>query len=190
MGEEKLAVYREYIQKELSEKRYLHSLNTAKIALGLYQNLPDSLKDESMPFRLESAALLHDVTKELSVEKHRAMLFEAGEPGATALPGPVLHAYSGAIAIAARFQISDSGILHAVKYHTTGCGQMPLLSRLVFAADFIESAPADQTSDLQKLPLHEICLKKLASTFLYLMHEKRPVQDDSLQFYNTLVTSG
>ena len=64
-SEETLAALRNDVKKRMSEKRYNHTLEVEKMAHRIAElYAPDRVG------LVRAAALLHDITKELSVEQH------------------------------------------------------------------------------------------------------------------------
>lgn len=134
--EEMLSVLREAVRGYQTEKRYRHTLAVEREAEALGKIfLPDDVN------RLRAAALLHDITKILDVEKQLKICIEfdimiRGED--TAAP-KLFHAKTGA-AVAKRDFSSyvDADILSAVYYHTTGRSGMSIFEMLIYLADYIE----------------------------------------------------
>ncbi|MBQ2729602.1 MAG: bis(5'-nucleosyl)-tetraphosphatase (symmetrical) YqeK [Clostridia bacterium] len=134
--EEMLLVLREAVRGYQTEKRYRHTLAVEREAEALGKIfLPDDVN------RLRAAALLHDITKILDVEKQLKICSEfdimiRGED--TAAP-KLFHAKTGA-AVAKRDFSSyvDADILSAVYYHTTGRSGMSIFEMLIYLADYIE----------------------------------------------------
>ena len=105
----------------------------------------------------ERAAILHDVTKGLSIEEQLRLCAEYGIiPGIGADDRParqskppmspeefadrypsVLHAFSGAAVAWGEFGVSPE-VRDAIMWHTTGRENMTLLEKLIWLADYIE----------------------------------------------------
>ena len=87
----------------------------------------------------ENAAILHDITKKLSMKeqlhicKKRGTIIPCFEPKYEAM----LHAFSGADAAALEFGISPE-VESAIRWHTTGRADMSLLEKIIWLADYIE----------------------------------------------------
>ena len=123
----------------LSEKRMQHTLAVEKAALAIGRLFFDEESDELMLIR--AAALLHDVTKELTDEEQLAIL---AEHSVIPLPEdlasiPTIHALTGALIIPERFpELADERLIDAVRYHTTGREGMSLIEKVIFLADYID----------------------------------------------------
>ena len=122
------------IKKVLEEKRFQHTLGVAYTASNLafvYDY------DEKKAF---VAGLLHDCAKCLSHEK-RLSVCKKNHLDITEVEkeNPVLlHAKVGAFFAKEKYEISDTDILDAICYHTTGRQGMGLLEKIIYVADFIE----------------------------------------------------
>ncbi|MBO7297715.1 MAG: nicotinate (nicotinamide) nucleotide adenylyltransferase [Clostridia bacterium] len=113
------------------QSRRLHSVRVAKIAakraveLGL---------DEKKAI---TAALFHDCAKNIELTSPLLSGFalprEWGE-----VPQSVVHQFSGAYLAEHAFGVTDSDVLNAVRYHTSGRENMSELEKLIFLADMVE----------------------------------------------------
>lgn len=140
-------IYREIAESEIeglrlrvsatmSEKRYQHTLAVEEMAARL-----SDLYCPEKKSKIRAAALLHDITKELSVSEQVAICKEYGVPFTDEdLGAPkVFHARTAAILIPMRFpEFSDIEIINAVRYHTTGCASMTLCEKIIYLADYID----------------------------------------------------
>lgn len=134
MADKKLiGQYKNYLKENLSKKRYIHSVNVANAAARLAERYGANKEKAYL------AGLLHDVCKEMPLQKQLELVMMSPldvceiETKTTAL----FHAIAGAEFIQIKFQIKDFEIIHAIRYHTVGCKDMPLLSQIVYLADLI-----------------------------------------------------
>lgn len=124
------------VKNAMSENRYIHSLNVSKLCLEI-----SKIDARIDPYKACIAGLFHDITKEM--KQFNASL----KPALDKKYGPrfdsrqvdeiFLHQFSAPIYLKEK-GIDDSEILRGIRYHTSGCGKMSLLGKLVFAADKIE----------------------------------------------------
>lgn len=128
---------RQWVQSNLSEKRYLHTLAVEREVRVLAKIfLPE--KEE----KLALAAVLHDITKENAVSAHLDFCKTVGielPDGIKKMP-KLYHAITGAHYARVLFGdiIIDDEIFSAIYYHTTGRRGMTLPEILLYLADYIE----------------------------------------------------
>ena len=119
----------------LGQKRFSHTLGVeqAAIRLGLYL-CPEDVSE------LRCAAILHDVTKELSPEEQSAILSSAGITDPDDLTCvSVHHSLTAPYVIKREFpQYATERVLSAVYKHTTGDSAMSVFDMIIFIADYIE----------------------------------------------------
>lgn len=124
-----------YLEKHLSEKRFIHSVNVANEALRLaYHNGCDL-------DRAYTAGLLHDICKELPNDEQLSLALRSSfEVTDIELAAPkTYHGIAAAVLLEESFGITDKEILSAIRYHTVGKGEMTLLEKIVFMADLISA---------------------------------------------------
>lgn len=123
---------------EISEKRTRHILAVEYMAvrLGLIY-APEKLHI------LRAAALLHDVTKEYSTEKHIEICKRYGhEVTLSEILSPKLfHAVTAAYLIGDEYpEFNDPEVVSAVRWHTTGKAGMSICEKIVYLADYIDES--------------------------------------------------
>ena len=137
-GEELLAALRETVADELSPKRFRHTVAVEEMAARLA-----ALYCPEQTAMLRAAALLHDLTKEWSVERHLEFCKTHGIPisAQDRIAHKTLHARTAAALIPERFpQCNDPDLLSAVRWHTTGRAGMTLTEKLLYLADYIDAS--------------------------------------------------
>ncbi len=126
---------------KVSEKRYTHILGTEKASL----KLAEIHHPEIDKYAVSAAALLHDLTKEYSVDEHLQVAKKHGvilEEKYLSTP-KLLHANTASIICRYELGLSDE-ICDAVYYHTTGRKEMSPLEEIVYFADYIEENRVDE----------------------------------------------
>jgi len=122
-----------YLRANLSQKRFAHTLNVASEAIRLAKSCG---ADGALAYL---AGLLHDLCKELPHEEQFALL--AGRPEredeAFCASPKVWHGFAAAVLAERRFGVKNVDVLNAVRYHTTGRGEMSRLEEIVYLADLI-----------------------------------------------------
>jgi len=122
----------------LGGKRLLHTLNVGLLAASLAQ-IHGGDCDKALV-----AGALHDCAKEMDIEVQREYAkYVAGD---TFVDKKLLHSPAGAYVAKTIFGQTDSEILDAITYHTTGRGDMTLTDKLVYLSDKIE--PSRTYTDL------------------------------------------
>ncbi len=135
-----LCDYSRILFAEISEKRLLHSLNTAILAVRY------AIRFGEDPDKAAIAGLLHDCAKELPENE---MLEMAGEEGREYPIIEMLHAPAGAQYVQTRYNIREDDIIKAIGYHTTGREHMTGIDKIVYLADKLE--PARKFDDLLEI---------------------------------------
>jgi len=138
--EKGLAELREKIKNspEISEKRRVHTLAVEDMAI----RLGNLYCPEKLPV-LRAAALLHDITKEYSTEKHIEICKAHGHtPERDELYAPkTFHARTAAYLIPSLYpEFADPEVISAVRWHTTGREGMTLTEKLIYLADYIDES--------------------------------------------------
>ncbi|MBQ4325208.1 MAG: bis(5'-nucleosyl)-tetraphosphatase (symmetrical) YqeK [Clostridia bacterium] len=146
--QQQIAALRDEVSARLGDKRLAHTLRVAEEAkrlAELYLPIDTDL--------VEVAALLHDVTKELSDGEQYALCRAFGIDTAEAEGSPqILHAWTGAGVTRRDFpEFAHPAVMQAVYRHTTGTPDMTLMDEIIFVADYIEPGK-----------LHEDCVRTRA----------------------------
>lgn len=128
------------LKESLSEERYNHTLGTADCALKLAKKYG---LDEKKAYL---AGLLHDCAKcksndeLLKIMKQELKNIDEGE----LQNYKTLHAPVGEYFARTMYNIDDSEILNAIRYHTIGRVNMSLFEKIIFLADKIEENTRDE----------------------------------------------
>ena len=124
------------IKGRMSARRFEHTLGVEQMA--------DRISAIYCPEKrqmLRAAALLHDVTKELSVEEQITIFERYGEPLDNCFidSPPLMHAITAALIIPTEFEnLATDELVEAVRYHTTGRAGMSLSEKIIYLSDYIE----------------------------------------------------
>ena len=123
----------DFISRNLSKKRFLHTLSVEKEVENLCRLF--SVKD---PESLRLAALLHDATKEWTLEEQTEFLSARGLLSEEdRISSAVLHGISASILAAEKGFLKKDRVL-PIRYHTTGKKDMTVEEKILFFADYIE----------------------------------------------------
>ena len=136
ISEEALDELRERVRPYMNEKRYRHTLGVERECEKLGKLLlPDKVN------KLRAAALLHDITKMLSLEKQLKLctLFDIIYRKGDIMSPKLFHAKTASELIKRDFpEYADDEIVSAVRWHTTGRRGMTTFESIVYLADYIE----------------------------------------------------
>ena len=176
------------LSKILSEKRYVHSLGVADEAKKLACKYG---VDEN---RAYLAGLVHDCAKEVPPQDMEGILktkYGVSVDSMSKLTPKILHGVLGACEAQSKFGIYDPEILDAVKYHTTGKGNMSMLAKIVYIADYIEpNRDFDGVDELRRLAytnIDEAIIKGIDDTIADLIKRGLLLHPDTIHARNDLV---
>ena len=130
-----------WLSKNLSEKRYNHSLGCAQTAKKLAHLFN---QDEDKAYL---AGLVHDCAKNFSEDKLINIVRNEVKEGflESELKNPkTYHAIAGSYIIQKEFEIFDPEIISGVRNHTIGKLNMSLFDKIIFLADKIEPNSRDE----------------------------------------------
>lgn len=158
-----------YIEKNLTEKRKIHTYAVRDTALELAE------KYECDKEKAELAALCHDMYRGMKDQLLNIYVRELGLPERYMNNPNLAHGKIAAIMIKREYGITDQEIIDAVAYHTTGRAGMSKLEKIIYLADAIEpNREYPGVSELRKLAFEDLdkaVLKALQNTIDYI--EKR-----------------
>ena len=120
----------------MSPKRYRHTLGVEKCAVELAK----LLKIENLG-ELSAAALLHDVSKELSPEEEKALINNISDSitDDELNTQPAYHSFTAPLIIMRDFpELAKETVLGAIRNHTLGAPDMSIFDEIIFVADYIE----------------------------------------------------
>ena len=136
ISEDMLSTLRDSIATRMSEKRLNHPLGVEDMAARIARiYCPEK---ENI---LRAAALLHDITKELTPDEQKAIATNHGyqmSPDMTEAPS-TQHAFTASLIIGEHYpNFADEEIVKAVRYHTTGRADMSLSEKIIYLSDYID----------------------------------------------------
>jgi predicted HD superfamily hydrolase involved in NAD metabolism len=92
-------------------------------------------------FKLEVAALLHDITKYYTKEENIQVIKDNFEHSEEILEGYnefIYHGFSARVVASTKYHISDTDILDSIMNHTIGKPNMTIYEKIIFIADYTE----------------------------------------------------
>jgi nicotinate-nucleotide adenylyltransferase len=201
-SEEMIIELRENVRRSMSDFRFTHTAEVEKMAYRIARIYsPDNIDV------LRVAALLHDITKEFTVEQHVNMLQKYGENVSKLdrLSYKTLHARTAPYAIKEKYpEFACDEVLMAVRYHTTGRANMSLGEKIIFLADYIDMSrkfddcvylrnyfwdtdPESMTESERMEHLDKTLMLAFDMTIKALVDENSPISTESVEARNYLV---
>lgn len=168
----------------LSPSRLLHSEEVAKTAVSL------AAKYGADEQKALVAGLLHDIMKETERAEQLKVLEKFGILlSKTEFSNPKLwHAITGAAYVEHVLGVEDREVLNAIRYHTSGRGDMSRLEQVIFTADFIsadrEYPGVKEMRRRAKNSLEDAMLEGISFTVSELMDKREPVAACTVDAYN------
>ena len=179
------------VDARLSGKRLAHVHSVADYAAELARIYGAN------EFDARVAGLLHDWDKLLTDDEFPARLEELGieQPAQIEYLYPVLHSYTGAVAVKREFPEISDDITSAIHNHTLGAVEMSDLDMVIFIADMIEplrkSKGRPDVKEMRKMvgnvSLEELYFKGYAATMRSLVDRKRFIHPIAFDIWNGLV---
>jgi predicted HD superfamily hydrolase involved in NAD metabolism len=185
-----LETARSYAQDRLSQGRFRHCEETAALSYVLCGRF--GLDPEAGAL----AGLLHDVAREAAPDRIRQTAIEDGEGLADwEREYPlVLHGRAAAVQVRRDLGLEDPEVLAALRDHVTGRPSMGPLSRVVFAADFLEPTRGfleeGKRCGILLKDLDAMVLAVLLGTFQFLERKALPIAEPSRGLYQELTGHG
>ncbi len=202
ISEEQLTMLRADISQRLSEKRLAHTIGVEEMAARMGRiYCPEKVG------LLRAAALLHDITKELSSREH-ALIFEKYglSMSEELISSPKTHhSMTAALEIPRLYpSLSSKELIDAVRYHTTGRAQMSLPEKIIYLADYIDMTrtfddcialremfwgadPEGMTECEREEHLDRVLLASFDMTVKDLLENKRVISRDTVDARNDLI---
>lgn len=172
--------YAEFIKKSLPEKRLKHTANVILTALCKAKEL--GLDKQKVIL----SAMLHDCAKYIDYKRVKGFVLPKG------VPAPVVHSYLGEYIARNVLGVTDSDVLDAICYHTSGKPNMSTLAKLIFVADMIEEGRdylgVEKLRELYYQGDFENCfIECLKEEVLHLLNKKEYVYKLTLDAYDYYV---
>ncbi len=203
-NESQINSLREHIRGKMSDFRFAHTSGVEKMAVRLGEIYCPDQTDV-----LRVAALLHDVTKELSISEHTEIYRRHSlEPSKEELSAPTtLHSVTAALIIPEKYpEFASDEVISAVKYHTVGRAEMTLTEKLIFLADYIDETrkyddcvalrkeffdaePEKMTENEKNIHLDRVILHAFDLTVADIIKNKRVLSPETVSARNSIICS-
>ena len=179
--------YEQEVKRHLTERRFYHSQCVAQEAAELARRYGADVEKARL------CGILHDIMKDTPPEEQLKILEDSGIilTKTQRHNRKLWHAMAGEAYLRTRLGIEDEEILGAVRCHTSGKGDMTLLEKVLFVADYI-SADRDYpgVGELRKTArrsLEEAMVEGIRFTVEELMGQNLPVAAESIHAYNDAI---
>jgi predicted HD superfamily hydrolase involved in NAD metabolism len=174
------------VKVQLTDHRYQHTLGVMVTAVTLAKQYG---ADEQ---KAETAAIFHDYAKFRSKDEMKEIIVAQGYPEELlTFNAELWHAPAGAYLVEKEAGITDSEILTAIRYHTSGRAGMTLLEKVIYLADYIEPGRhflgVDEVRVIAKENLDKALIKAVQNTILFLLKRNQSVYPDTFYTYNDLI---
>ena len=200
--EEMLRELRGRVTENMSQKRATHTLEIEKMAAKLCALFCPEKTD-----KMRAAALLHDITKEYSLDEHLMVCekYRLDVSERDLFSPKTFHARTAAAIIPDTYpEFADGEIISAVRYHTTGREGMTLTEKIIYLADYIDMSRTFEDcvrlreyffdAEPEKMGREEL-LRHLDSTLILsydmtvsgLMFDGLPISEETFRSRNELV---
>lgn len=175
---------RKELEKELKPERFDHTLGVAYTASSM------AIVHGADIQKALIAGLLHDCAKSMSHEE-QIKVCEKNKIDITPIERSnhsLLHAKVGVYLARTKYDIYDTEILDAIRWHTTGREDMALLEKIVYIADFIEPnrKPLEGMDEIRLEAFRDIdrCLAHiLHDSVVYLKTIGKEIDDTTMNAY-------
>lgn len=172
------------LKKELDESRFRHTEGVMYTAAAM------AMAHGVDMHIAQTAGLLHDCAKCIPNKKKLEMCRKNQIPmSGFEVENPfLLHAKLGAFLAKTKYHVSDSEILRAIAWHTTGKPDMTKLEQIVYIADYIEPGrdKAPNLKEIRKLAftdLDECMYWILKDTIEYLKSNPKSMDETTEKAY-------
>lgn len=177
----------EKIQSVMSDRRFQHVLGVEKTAIALAEQYGCDVKKASI------AALLHDYAKEMSDQVFYDLIAKYGlDKELLNWNNNIWHGVVGAYKIVEDFALTDGEVIQAIQRHTVGAGQMTLLDKVLYVADYIEPnrdfPGVTEARRLADKSLDQAVAFATAQTIEFLARKRLPIYPQTIETYNAYIS--
>lgn len=178
------------LKQSLKPNRYIHSINTMKVAISLAERYGENTDNAAV------AGLLHDCAKNLkddeTIKYCQANGIELNEIEQKQIF--LMHGAVGAIIAKEKYRVEDEIILNAIRYHTTGYVKMDMMDKIIFLADYIEPGRTHCEVDSARSWAYEDIDKALICAFdsviKYVINQNGLIHPFTIEARNSILISG
>lgn len=170
----------------MSEKRFKHVLGVEKTAIELAERYGYDTEKAGL------AGLIHDYAKELSDQEFLDLIDKYKlDPELKKWGNNVWHGMVGIYKIQEDLGVTDKEILRSIETHTVGSGEMSLLDKIIYVADYIEPGRrfplVEEARVIAKESLDKAVAYETVHTVEHLAHQAFPIFPQTIETYNAYV---
>lgn len=176
----------EKVASAMSEKRFKHVLGVEKSAIELAEHYGYDTEKAGL------AGLIHDYAKELSDQEFLDLIDKYNlDPELKKWGNNVWHGMVGIYKIQEDLGVTDKEILRSIETHTVGSGDMSLLDKIIYVADYIEPGRrfplVEEARVIAKESLDKAVAYETVHTVEHLAHQAFPIFPQTIETYNAYV---
>ena len=169
----------DYIEKNLSEKKRIHTEGVRKTAVMLAEKYGEDVD------KAEVAALCHDMYRGINIDLLNDYVNQLGLDKKYLDNPNLAHGKIAAVMIKKEYGIDDLDIINAVSFHTTGRAGMSELEKIIYLADAIEPGrdypSVNQLREAVDRGLDEALIMSLERTIEYVRQQGHFLDEDTLK---------
>ena len=175
----------EYIKKYLPFREE-HIISTRELAVKIAKKYNIDICKTSI------ATLCHDLGKRYKDEEMKKIIFECdNKKYPNYITGALLHARVSAIIAENEFGIKDKEILNAIENHTVGHGNMIMLDKIIYAADYLEPTRKIETANKIRekifIDFDSAFLEVVLESINFVLSKKQYLSNKTIELYNSLI---
>ncbi len=186
MDTERNAEFLEILKTRLTPQRLYHSICVAEQAKHLAEKFGGDAD------KAYTAGLIHDIMRYEPLDQMLELIENDGQTLTESEKNitVTLHAIAGEVFLRKELNVTDSEILSAVRWHTTGKEDMSLLEKIIYVADLTsedrEYPDILEVRAMAEESLDKTCLRGLSFTIEDNAKKCRPIHIDTVKAYNYL----
>ena len=166
------------IRKYISQKRFNHSYEVAKLAYQIAK------ENNLNPYKAFQGGLLHDIGRELNIDYQRDYMNENYKEYVDQLKPSLYHQFLSVHLAEKQFNIHDQELLESFKYHATGKADLSPLGKVIYVSDKIEPTRGYDSSHMIKA-----CLNDIEKGFVQVLEENIKYLTKTNKDFNNILTN-
>lgn len=177
----------EELEKNLSKKRFEHSLGVMETAVKLADYYKANISDA------ETAGLLHDCARDIrgNLLFQTCKKYNINFDYITRAQPELLHGILGVYIAKDKYEVTSNSILDPIRWHTTGREKMTILDKIIYLSDFIEPGRSfeglEEVRKMAYTDLDKAMLMALDRTIKYVMMREVYIHPDTIKARNGII---